>query len=128
MKRILGILGAVLALAACSPIVAAGAVADALAAPPVTHANKTVLDEQIATGADLLYKGFRIAATVAIKSGKCTHTCASNVRTLNNEAYGYLGTIRRAYNAANAQGYQEAYDDLVSAVTRGMALVAQGGH
>lgn len=117
-------------LAACTPANFATGVADAITAPPVTHANKTVLDEQVASSAELLYKGFRIGGTLVIKSGQCTGTCAQTIRTLNNQAYGLLGTIRRAYKAGNAASYQEAYSDLVSTIAQGTALIAQvkGNH
>lgn len=113
------------ALVACNPTTVATGVADTIAAPPVTHANKTVLDEQLATAGELLYKGFRIAATTAITSGACHGDCATKVRAINNEAYTWLGQLRRAYKAANSDSYTEAYTHLIDLVAQGTSLLAR---
>lgn len=124
MKRII-----LIAALAC---VAQGCTTASIPTSPSVVANKTVLDEQAGVVAELAYKSFRVGVTTFINAGMPgiadpqKALVAGRLRTLNNQAYSWLGTIRRAYAASNATSYHEAIGQMYAAIAEGYTYFQKG--
>ena len=111
MKRLL-ILAAALSLTACGPgkILSAG---DILAPPaPATIADRTILDEQIGKGAEILYKAARTALELAADAGILKGANAEKAAMLDGALYEALRAVRTAYRAGNAKDYADAAEEV----------------
>lgn len=112
------ILVAALGLGACATV-------PSVPASPSAIANGSVLDEQAGTGAEIAYKAFRVGVTTFIKAGmpgiveQQKATVAGRLRTLNNQAYTWLATVRRAYKAGNASTYNDALSEMYASIAEG---------
>lgn len=111
MKRLI-ILTAALALASCGPgeIMSTGAIP--VPPPPITIANRTILDEQIGKGAEILYKATRTAMELAVDAGILKGKTAEKAATLDMSLYEALRAVRTAYRAGNATGYADAAEEV----------------
>jgi hypothetical protein len=107
---------------ACTSLSACSTLA-AIPASPSVVANATVLDEQAATGAEIAYKAFRVAVKAYVTGYGVSPETAGKLRTINNQAYGLLGSVRRAYNAGNATSYNSALSDLYGSIAQGYAII-----
>lgn len=123
IKRLALILLAPLALAGCG--INAGSVASAGAAtadavgvpPPVTVADKTILDEKAAIGAETAYTLAARAATLAIKAGLVSNPATiRRIGELDNQAFLALAGVRAAYRAGNAVAYVQAFNEAKRAI------------
>lgn len=119
MKRFV-LIGA-LCLAGCNGL----ASIPVIPANPAVVANKTILDEQAATGAELAYKTFRVGLELATDLGKVKGDKAVKLRKINTDAYNLIKRERAAYNAANATDYNAALAELRSLINTGTDLLAR---
>jgi hypothetical protein len=78
---------------------------------PATYTNQIVEDEQLATTAELAYKSWRLAATVAVQSGLIKGATAAHVAVIDNKLYAALGKVEHAYGAANATSIKAALSE-----------------
>lgn len=118
MKRLIFALGASLSLLACSPTsvvhsagTVAAATADAAGVPaPVTYADRTVLDEKAAIGAETTYTLAAKAAALAIRTGLVSEPATVvKIGDTNRKAYAALLKVRAAYRTGNAASYSAAF-------------------
>lgn len=110
---------AVAALTACTIPAGTGSIPSA----PVVAADKTVLDEKAALGAELAYQAARTAAELAVDAGLIKGETARKVADADNRAYRALGAARAAYRAGNASSYSAALDEARAAVSEILSLV-----
>jgi hypothetical protein len=75
---------------------------------PATYTNQIVEDEQLATTAELAYKSWRLAATVAVESGLIKGPTAVRVAGIDNRLYAALTMVEHAYAAGNATSIKTA--------------------
>lgn len=92
-------------------------------AGPAQYANKTVLDEQVAIGAELTYKTARVLVETAVDLGQIKGQTAIRLAALDNQAYAATTAVRTAYIAGNATNYLSAAIDARSAITQLVAVV-----
>lgn len=121
------------ALAACAdigvnvrPVGAAGAVvADAAGVPPpAVLADRTRLDEQVAIGAEAMYRGASLLVEPLVDAGLIRGQQAERFRTLNREAFDAVRAVRTAYDAGNARSYAAAAERASGAIAKLLALAA----
>lgn len=107
-----------LAVAGCGASLQTGAaIADGVgASPPVTVADRTVLDEKAAIAAETAYRLSARAAALAIKAGIVSGPSVARIGELDRQAYAALTALRAAYRAGNATGYVEAFAQFNRAV------------
>jgi hypothetical protein len=98
MKKLL-IAFAALSLTACST---------AVVPTPVEVADRVVLDERIAVSVELAYKAARTAVETAVDAGLVKGDKATTLAALDRKAYTAVLAVRAAYNAGNAQSYNDA--------------------
>lgn len=114
---------AALALAGCglSPGTVAStgaAAADVIGVPPpVTVADKTVLDERAITALELAYKAARIAVEISVDTKVVWGATAARVAELDNKAFLALTVARGAYRTGNASSYRTALDEAQAAIS-----------
>lgn len=123
MKRLTLILIAPLALAGCGLNAstvgsAASATADAIGVPPpVAVADRTVLDEKAAIGAETAYTLAARAAALALRAGIVNDPEAiRRIGALDRQAYAALTGLRAAYRAGNAVAYVQAFNEAKTAI------------
>lgn len=75
---------------------------------PGQVADRTILDERVAIGAELAYKAARIACEFAVDAGIIAGPRATQFRQLNTQAYNAVLAVRAAYRAGNAQDFAVA--------------------
>lgn len=116
-------------LIAALTVIAQGCTVSGVPASPASVANSTVHDEQAGSAAELAYKAFRVGVTAFINAGEPgivdaqKAVVAGRLRTLNNQAYSYLGTVRRGYSAVNAASYSEALSQVYAAIAEGYTYI-----
>lgn len=104
---------------------AAAVVADAAGAPPpAALADQTKLDEQIAIGAEAMYRGARMLVEPLVDAGVIRGRTAGRFRTLNREAFDAIRAVRTAYDAGNARSYAAAAERASGAIAKLLALAA----
>jgi len=69
---------------------------------PVTYANKTAADEQLAVGAELAYKSWRLAVETGVQSGLIKGQVAGKVAALDKQLYSALSVVESAYETGNS--------------------------
>ncbi len=109
---------AALALAACQT----GAPVNILPIP-VTIADRTVADEQVASGLELGYKAFRVALELGVDTGAIKGARATLAASADQRAYTALLAARAAYRTANAPSYIAAAREANAAIASGIAAV-----
>lgn len=77
---------------------------------PAAVTNMTKADEQLAVGADLAYKGWRLLMETAVETGLVKGQLAARLALVDNDLFEAYLLVDRAYKAAN-------HDSLVAAVT-----------
>lgn len=101
-----------LSLTACGPdeILSSGSIPTP--PPPSTIANRTILDEQIGKGAEILYKAARTAMELAVDAGVLKGQNATKAAAVDQALYDALSAVRTAYRAGNAKGYADAAEEV----------------
>ena len=106
--------------------IAAGT-ADAIGvAPPATHADRTVLDEQGMMAVELAYRAARVAVETGVDAGIIRGATASRFAALDRRAYAAVGVVRAAYRAGNAPSYRNALSEAQAAISGLLALTSKG--
>jgi hypothetical protein len=105
------------------PLLLASCATPVIPPAPSEIADKTILDEQGALGAELAYKAARTAAELAVDAGVLKGTRASQVAALDRKAYAALLAVRTAYRAGNATAYDTALTEARSAVSQILTLI-----
>ena len=103
------IIGAALALSACSATGTLGQSVSNIPTSPSAIADKTVLDEQIGIGAEQAYKVWRVAIETGVDAKLIKGRTAIELAQWDNQLYSVLGQIRLAYAAGNAASYNAAF-------------------
>lgn len=93
--------------------------------PPVEVADRVILDEQAALGAELAYKAVRTAVELAVDAGVIKGERARQVAALDRRAYSAVRAVRAAYVAGNASSYTAAAVTARSAVGDLLALIGR---
>ena len=93
--------------------------------PPVTVADRTMLDEQALTALELAYKGGRMAAEAGVDLGLIRGEVALKVARIDEQAFTALGAARAAYRAGNAASYSNALRDSQASIATLLALAAK---
>ena len=119
MKKLL-VLFAAVSLTGCAPLLAG-----LTPPPPATYADRTILDEQAASGVELAYKAARIAVETGVDGGLIVGENASRFRVLNRQAYAAVQTARAAYAAGNAQTYGAAVAEAKSLINQMLTLTGR---
>lgn len=109
-------------LSGCAPMLAA---MGGIPPTPVAVADKTVLDEQLLTGLELGYKGWRIGVELGVDMGRIKGARASQIAALDRKVYGALAVAEDAYKAANAASYAAAIKLGHKALADGIALTGE---
>lgn len=110
-----------LGLAACSTTLPADPIASIPA--PVSFANRTAADEQIATGIELGYQGFARALELGVDTGVIKGERATRARAAHRAAYQGVLIVREAYKTANAEDFLNAARSANSTIAKAIALV-----
>lgn len=97
------------------------------ATAPGTIADRTVLDEQLITGAELAYKAARLAVETLTDAGLIKGQTAARVAALDEQAFAALGVARAAYRAGNAESYRAAVTQAEQAVDGIVSLIRKPG-
>ncbi len=120
-----------LALAACgnlagsvnSAATVAASAADAAGLPsPSSLTDQTKLDEQVAIGAEAMYKGARLLVEPLVDVGIIRGQTAERFRVLNREAFDAVRAVRAAYDTGNARSYAAAAERASGAISKLLAL------
>ncbi len=120
-----------LALAACTPttiadrVVTGAAVAADVAnvPPPVTYADKTILDEKGGIAVELAYQAWRTAVEIAVDTGFLKGAKAARVAEIDRRAYAATLAVQAAYRAGNAARYTAAVTEAKAAIEAGLAVL-----
>jgi hypothetical protein len=121
MYRRLLIAACALSLASCGdrlPLGSAGSAA-AVAAdaagvpPPVTVADRTLLDEKVATTATVSYSA---ASRLGARLAKAGLIDKARFKALDNQGFEAVLALEKAYRAANAASFRAALDQINAAV------------
>lgn len=128
MKRFLIPIALSLALSGClsagTAVNSAATVADAVGAPPpVTIADKTVLDEQAGLAITSGYRAAVTAARLANRVRPFSPALKAKVADLDNRAFAAVAGVRTAYETGNADSYREAAARARSLIDQIVALV-----
>lgn len=78
---------------------------------PSMLAQSTFIDERALLGAEISYKAARIMMEAAVDNGRIAPGQAAKFFRLNGKLNEALVRCRKAYDAANAPGYQAALDE-----------------
>lgn len=109
-----------LALSGCAGL---SALMTGVPASPAVAANKTVLDEQLLTGLELGYKGWRIGVELAVDMGRIKGAQATRIAEMDRRVYGALAVAEDAYKALNGTSYAAAIKSGQKALADGIALM-----
>lgn len=90
---------------------------------PGSVANTTVLDEKLAIGAELAFKGARTAAEVAVDAGLLKGAKAAQVNVAREKAYAAVQAVRQAYQAGNASTYSDLAEKAQTAVAEFLSAI-----
>lgn len=90
---------------------------------PAQVADSTVLDEQVGSGVELAYRGFRTALEVATDAGLIRGARATQVAALDNRAYAAVQAVRAAYRAGNATAYTRAAMEARAAIAAALTAI-----
>lgn len=116
MKRLL-IIAAACSLSGCAGLSAM------MAPPPATVANQTVLDERVASLAELAYQGAAEAILTRNSLKPYSEEQKEAVKAADRKAYEALVGVRAAYRAGNASSYQMAAAEAQSAVAALLQII-----
>lgn len=113
MKKI--IIAFALCLSACATVPSS----------PVAVANTTLADEKIATPAELIYKTWRMAVEIAVKSGKLAPGSekAHKIAAIDNQLYAAVQIVRSTYNTINSPDYLTAVSRINTLLNTGYAIL-----
>lgn len=95
---------------------------------PSSAANLTKADEQLAIGANLAYKTFRLAVETGVQSGLIKGERAGKLASLDNQLFELITAIDAAYRAANAASLADAVGRFNTVLAQANALIPTGGH
>lgn len=90
---------------------------------PASFANRTNLDEQLATTVELAYQTEAELLLTAAKSGLLDAPTKERLRGLDNQAYRAVLATRAAYKAGNAPDYFTAAADARNAISAVVSAV-----
>ncbi len=112
-------LSAALALSACTVPITSPIVIPT----PVSYAQRTAVDEQVAVNAESAYKAFRLALELGVDSGVLRGPRATVAAMADQRAYAALRVFRQAYRTANAKDFLAAARSANIAVEQAIATV-----
>lgn len=116
MRRLIVMSALLLALPACGVTAGsvAGPVLDAsIPTKPVDVADRTTLDERLATGATVSYTAASRLGTALASAGLIDK---ARFKALDNQGYTAVLAVKAAYDAGNAASYVAAIDRVNAAV------------
>lgn len=90
-------------------------------------ADQTKVDEQLAIGANLGYKAFRLAVETGVQSGFIKGTLATKVADVDSRLFGLIQTIDSAYKSGNSQSLAGAVAAFNTTLAQGNALITGKG-
>lgn len=122
MRKLMITMGMALSLAACAtPGSIVGGVLDAsVPTKPADVANKTSLDERLATGATIAYTAASRLGTALASAGLIDK---ARFKALDQQGYAAVLAVKAAYDAGNSTSYAAAIDRVNAAVAGINALV-----
>jgi len=98
------------------------ATAPTIPASPSAVADQTKLDEQIAIGAEALYRGARLLVEPLVDTGLIRGQAAERFRVLNREAFDAVKAVRTAYDTGDSKSYAAAAERAGGAIAKLVAL------
>lgn len=96
--------------------------------PPSQIAAKTIIDEQVALGAEEAYKTFRLAVELGVKAGVIKGATATKAAELDNQLFAALGLVRNAYDTGNADDFNSALTAFNVVLKNANATLNPTGH
>lgn len=107
-------------LATCVPISGCATIPTS----PSDVASQTKIDEQVAVGADLAYKGFRLAVETGVSSGIIKGQLAAKLADVDNRLFSAYTLVADAYATANSQSLAQAIGKFNDILAEGNGLLA----
>lgn len=120
MKRIYLTVAAALALAACGPLTPPASIP-----APVTIADRTTADEQLASSVEVAYSAWRFAVELGVDTGVFKGAAAATLAKVDRDVYAAVLVARSAYQTANATDFAAAVK--AAKVTIARAVVTAKG-
>lgn len=122
MRKVIFGLAALAALSGCVPALAT--VGGIASGGPRLAAERTVIDEQAAMGAELAYASATMLGRPLAMVGLIDR---ERFKALDNAAFAALGRVRAAYDAGNAASFKAGFAELKAAVKDINALAGENG-
>lgn len=88
---------------------------------------QTKIDEQLAVGADLAYKGFRLTVETGVQSGLIKGQLAARLADVDNRLFSAYTLVANAYEAGNSQSLASAIVSFNGILAEGNSLIARKG-
>ncbi len=108
-----------LLLASCAPTLTSPVVIPT----PVSFANRTAVDEQVAVSIENGYKLFRTAVELGVDTGVIKGAFALRVARADTVAYNALLVVRQAYKTGNSSDFLAAARSANIALEQATAIV-----